>query len=73
VHLHLDPDGIYLINPGSIGQPRDSDPRAAYALFDTVSREVLLRRVTYDYDAVRHKIEHAGLPPALGWRLAVGR
>jgi diadenosine tetraphosphatase ApaH/serine/threonine PP2A family protein phosphatase len=73
VHLHVDPDGIYLINPGSTGQPRDGDPRAAYAIFDTGTRDVTLRRVTYDNNAVRHKIERAGLPPALGSRLAIGR
>lgn len=71
--LHLDPDGIYLINPGSTGQPRDSDPRAAYAIFDSETRELTLHRVAYDYDAVRQKIEQVGLPPALGWRLALGR
>jgi diadenosine tetraphosphatase ApaH/serine/threonine PP2A family protein phosphatase len=71
--VHLDSDGIYLINPGSTGQPRDGDPRAAYAIFDTETRDVLLHRVPYDNGAVRHKIERAGLPPALGSRLAIGR
>ena len=71
--LHIKPDALYLINPGSTGQPRDSDPRAAYALFDSETQEILLRRVPYDYDAVRQKIERAGLPPALGQRLAFGR
>jgi diadenosine tetraphosphatase ApaH/serine/threonine PP2A family protein phosphatase len=71
--LHIEPEGLYLVNPGSTGQPRDSDPRAAYALFDSETRDVLLRRVAYDYDAVRLKIERAGLPPALGQRLAFGR
>jgi diadenosine tetraphosphatase ApaH/serine/threonine PP2A family protein phosphatase len=71
--LHIEPDALYLINPGSTGQPRDSDPRAAYALFDSETAVVLLRRVSYDYDAVRQKIERVGLPPALGQRLAFGR
>ncbi len=73
LRMHVDPDGIYLINPGSTGQPRDGDPRAAYAILDTETRDFLLRRVAYDTTAVRHKIERAGLPPALGSRLAVGR
>jgi predicted phosphodiesterase len=73
VCLQIDPEGAYLINPGSVGQPRDGDSRAAYALFDSRSRELMLGRVRYDYEAVREKIERAGLPPALGSRLALGR
>jgi diadenosine tetraphosphatase ApaH/serine/threonine PP2A family protein phosphatase len=69
----LDPDGLYLINAGSVGQPRDGDPRAAYALFDSDALDVLQRRVAYDYGATRRKIESAGLPDVLGSRLAVGR
>jgi diadenosine tetraphosphatase ApaH/serine/threonine PP2A family protein phosphatase len=71
--LHLEPDGIYLINPGSTGQPRDNDPRAAYAIFDSDTRDVTLHRVPYDFERVREKIEAVGLPPALGWRLALGK
>jgi predicted phosphodiesterase len=71
--LRLDPDGAWLINPGSVGQPRDGDGRAAFALFDSESREVLYRRVPYDYEATRRKIEAAGLPDILGSRLALGR
>jgi diadenosine tetraphosphatase ApaH/serine/threonine PP2A family protein phosphatase len=73
VGFHADPDGIYLVNPGSTGQPRDADPRAAYAVFDSESRLVTLHRVSYDFAAVQRKIERAGLPPELGYRLAVGR
>jgi diadenosine tetraphosphatase ApaH/serine/threonine PP2A family protein phosphatase len=72
-YVHVGADGLYLVNPGSVGQPRDMDARAAYALYDNAEREVVLRRVTYDYDAVRHKIESLGLPPVLGARLAQGR
>jgi predicted phosphodiesterase len=71
--LPLDRDGAYLINPGSVGQPRDRDPRAAYALFDTDSWEVTYRRVAYDHEATRRKIEAAGLPDVLGTRLEFGR
>ena len=69
----LDPDGIYLINAGSVGQPRDGDPRAAFALFDSDSLEVVQRRVHYDYETTRRKIQAAGLPDVLGSRLAIGR
>jgi diadenosine tetraphosphatase ApaH/serine/threonine PP2A family protein phosphatase len=63
----------YLINAGSVGQPRDGDPRAAYALFDSDNLEVIQRRVEYDYETTRRKIEAAGLPDVLGARLAIGR
>lgn len=69
----LDQDGAWLINPGSVGQPRDGDERAAFALYDSEAREVLYRRVPYDYNATRRKIELAGLPDVLGSRLALGR
>ena len=70
--LHRD-DGVYLINPGSVGQPRDHDSRAAYALFDSDSWEVTQRRVRYDHETTRRKIEAAGLPEVLGARLEFGR
>ena len=73
LRLRLDSEAVYMINPGSIGQPRDADPRAAYAVFDSEAREVTLCRAVYDWQAVRRKIEEAGLPPALGQRLALGR
>ena len=59
----LDRDGIYLINAGSVGQPRDGDSRAAYALFDTETLEVVQRRVPYDYGATGRKIEAARVLP----------
>ncbi len=69
----LHPGGLWLINPGSVGQPRDGDGRAAFALFDPETREVVYRRVLYDYETTRRKIEAAGLPDVLGSRLALGR
>jgi diadenosine tetraphosphatase ApaH/serine/threonine PP2A family protein phosphatase len=69
----LDPDAAWLVNAGSVGQPRDGDPRASYALFDSVSLELLQRRVLYDFGATRRKIVQAGLPDVLGSRLAIGR
>jgi predicted phosphodiesterase len=69
----LDRDGAYLINPGSVGQPRDGDRRAAFSLFDSDAYEIIHRRVEYDYEVTRRKIEAAGLPEVLGSRLLVGR
>jgi predicted phosphodiesterase len=63
----------YLINPGSVGQPRDGDPRAAYSIVDTKERRVELFRVTYPVEAAQAKILEAGLPEVLAQRLAVGR
>lgn len=69
----LEEDGTWLINPGSVGQPRDGDGRAAFALFNADTRELVYRRVRYDHEATRRKIQMAGLPDVLGSRLAVGR
>jgi diadenosine tetraphosphatase ApaH/serine/threonine PP2A family protein phosphatase len=62
----------YIVNVGSVGQPRDRDPRAAYALWDADAGRVQVRRVAYDIDATRRKIVAAGLPRFLGDRLAAG-
>ena len=71
--MHIDPECAYMINPGSTGQPRDGDPRAAYAVYDTEANEVTYHRVAYDIAAAQQKIHAAGLPPILAERLAVGR
>jgi diadenosine tetraphosphatase ApaH/serine/threonine PP2A family protein phosphatase len=63
----------YLLNPGSVGQPRDGDPRAAYAIADTTKRRVELYRVNYPVEETQAKILKAGLPEVLAQRLAVGR
>jgi len=73
IRIVLDPDAVWLVNPGSVGQPRDGDPRAAYAIYDPRDRELLLRRVAYDTSAVCSRVIEAGLPPALGTRLGLGR
>jgi diadenosine tetraphosphatase ApaH/serine/threonine PP2A family protein phosphatase len=62
----------YLVNVGSVGQPRDGDPRAAYALYDPAARSIEHRRVAYDIPAAQRKILDAGLPPFLASRLAQG-
>ena len=62
----------YIVNVGSVGQPRDRDPRAAYAVWDTDERRLTIRRVPYDLDATRKKIVEAGLPRVLADRLLSG-
>jgi diadenosine tetraphosphatase ApaH/serine/threonine PP2A family protein phosphatase len=69
----LDPAHSYLINPGAVGQPRDRDPRAAFAFFDSVTRVVTYERVAYDIRTAQEKILAAGLPQTLASRLALGR
>ena len=70
--LRLEPGKRYLVNPGSVGQPRDRNPRASYVLYDTVEGVVHFDRVPYDVEATRRKILRAGLPPVLGDRLVIG-
>jgi diadenosine tetraphosphatase ApaH/serine/threonine PP2A family protein phosphatase len=60
-------------NPGSVGQPRDGDPRAAYGVLDDEARDVTLFRVPYPVDQAQEKILAAGLPASLANRLALGR
>lgn len=63
---------LYLVNPGSAGQPRDGDPRAAYLLYDSDEQTLVYRRVAYDVEAAQRKIRLAGLPDVLAERLALG-
>lgn len=70
--LQMEPEYFYLINPGSVGQPRDGDPRAAYALFSIEDQTVEYRRVPYDIDGAAAKIRTAGLPGVLAARLYDG-
>jgi predicted phosphodiesterase len=71
--LQLQNGKRYLINVGSVGQPRDSDWRSAYCVYDTNTNEVTLRRVEYDLAGAQQAIIDAGLPRKLAERLAVGR
>ncbi len=71
--IEIDPACAYLLNPGSVGQPRDGDARAAFALFDSAARMVTFLRVPYDIATAQERILEAGLPPALAERLMVGR
>jgi predicted phosphodiesterase len=71
--LRIEPPRRYLLNPGSIGQPRDGDPRAAFAVADLDHHIVEFWRVPYDIAAVQQRMRLAGLPEPLIQRLAVGR
>jgi predicted phosphodiesterase len=68
----LSPGGRYLINPGSIGQPRDRDPRASYMIYDSKKRVVSWYRIPYPIGDAQSRIRKAGLPNSLADRLAVG-
>jgi predicted phosphodiesterase len=63
----------YLVNPGSVGQPRDGDPRAAYAIVDTAQKRLEMRRIDYPVEITQKKMLRAGLPEVLARRLASGR
>jgi predicted phosphodiesterase len=73
VSLQLKPDTRYMINPGSVGQPRDGDWRAAFALFDTEAQLIHYHRTPYNLKAAQDRILAAALPPRLATRLAAGR
>jgi len=70
--LKIAPQNKYIINVGSVGQPRDSIPQAAYSIFDTENQEVQIKRIKYDVFKARRKIIEAGLPSFLGDRLLTG-
>jgi predicted phosphodiesterase len=73
VPLQLKSSARYLINPGSVGQPRDGDWRAAFALFDSEAQVVHFHRTPYNLKAAQDRIFAAQLPPRLATRLAAGR
>lgn len=62
----------HIVNPGSVGQPRDNDPRASYALLDTADMSFGIHRVEYDVEAAEEAVRKAGLPEFLGTRLRMG-
>ena len=63
----------FMVNPGSVGQPRDGDPRASMMIYDSGDRTAVVHRVPYDIEGAASKIRRAGLPAVLADRLAVGR
>ncbi len=71
--MELSPGKRYLINPGSVGQPRDNDPRASFLVYDGKRRMITFHRVEYDIRRCQDKIIRAGLPPRLAARLDAGR
>ncbi|MFH0911081.1 MAG: metallophosphoesterase family protein [Planctomycetota bacterium] len=71
--IELDDGERAIINVGSVGQPRDRCPDAAYALYDTEAELVEIRRVPYDFETAAEKILDAGLPEELALRLPLGR
>jgi predicted phosphodiesterase len=73
VPLQLKPSTRYMINPGSVGQPRDGDWRAAFALYDTDAQILHFHRTPYNLKAAQDRIFAAKLPPRLATRLAAGR
>lgn len=71
--LKIQPGCQYLINVGSVGQPRDRNPNAAYVIYDLANRTVTMRRIPYDIPATQKKVREAGLPFRNALRLASGR
>jgi predicted phosphodiesterase len=71
--LPIDKGTTYLVNPGSVGQPRDGDPRSGFAIADLENGAVELWRVPYDIEDVQRRMTQAGLPEPLVQRLSVGR
>ena len=71
--ISLDDANRYLVNPGSVGQPRDGDPRAGFAIVDAAAKEVTLHRVEYPIAKAQARILEEGLPDVLATRLALGR
>jgi diadenosine tetraphosphatase ApaH/serine/threonine PP2A family protein phosphatase len=71
--FRLEPGMRYLINPGSIGQPRDGIPLASFAMFDSATRTVRVYRLPYRIEKAQKKILDVGLPRPLADRLALGR
>ncbi len=71
--IHLDSSRRYILNPGSVGQPRDGDNRASFAILDTDKKVFQIYRVHYSFEEQQRKIKEAGLPLQLATRLEIGR
>ena len=71
--IALDEANRYLVNPGSVGQPRDGDPRAGFGIVDTAAREMTIHRVEYPIAKAQARIMEESLPDVLAQRLALGR
>ena len=71
--IKLRQDVKYIINVGSVGQPRDNNPKACLSIFDSSKNTIEIKRVGYDTEGAKNKILKAGLPESLGYRLLEGR
>ncbi|MBN3039264.1 MAG: metallophosphoesterase family protein [Candidatus Omnitrophica bacterium] len=71
--LALEADVKYVVNAGSVGQPRDGDPRATYVVYDSDNKEVEIKKVPYNIRKAKDKIIKAGLPKMLAERLGTGQ
>ena len=71
--FELNPEYKYLVNVGSVGQPRDGNPWASYCIYDADTQIVELKRIKYDVETAQRKIIEAGLPAFLSQRLASGK
>lgn len=71
--LKVEPGRRYFVNVGSVGQPRDRNPKAAYVVYDVAQQIIELRRLDYDIASQQRKIRAAGLPERLAERLALGQ
>ncbi|MBL7071242.1 MAG: metallophosphoesterase family protein [Candidatus Omnitrophica bacterium] len=71
--VRLEKDSSYIVNAGSVGQPRDGDPRAAYVVYDNRENVIQIKRVSYDVKKAQEKILVAGLPPHMAERLGYGQ
>lgn len=71
--VKIDENTSYIVNVGSVGQPRDGDPRACYVVYDEDNNTVEIKRTPYDIKKAQSKILNAGLPPILAERLSIGR
>jgi len=69
----VEDENKYIINVGSVGQPRDGNPKAGYCIYDTEKKEINIKRVDYNVEAARKKVIEAGLPRFLGDRLLIGQ
>ena len=71
--LQLEDDKRYIVNVGSVGQPRDGNPKSCYLVFDADNQQVTFQRIDYDIEAAQNRIILAGLPKILSDRLAIGK
>ena len=72
-NINIKEDSKYIINVGSVGQPRDGNPKAAYCIYDSDKKNVQIKRISYDIQVTGKKIIAEGLPRFLGERLLIGR